>query len=344
MTTLSIYQPAQPRRLHPRIRYEDFDPLRSPAWRSDIVESVVREKRTQRRGMDAWMKRFANFLQRWSQLRTQEERLPLFDRFPDIYYAYTWHHHGDNELVAQLNAWILTGLPLSKVAEELQLYLPAVEAYEALFFNVLDRIDNTTYILRQVLGVQDDFVAAGESLLNDKRRQACYQVFGYFGGPEALYMTISGFGRRSRPSGDRVPEWFDQSFKTLLRRTSVMAVHSMDVKPHNVMRLIELNLKSVEIEQNARLAEGNTTGPMKDVCEIAEKLLHAVKWGVGNSGLQEMPPAARMLHESAYGLTASESNRLAAGEELPELQAAARRQRLPSRKIIEHDSPKKKDD
>jgi len=333
-----------PRLHHPKIARQQFDPYRALNWRAEIIEERVTAKRTSRRDTDPWMARYATFYRQWRKHRLQSERQRLFDNYPDIYYAKTWADAADDFTVT-LQSLLLTELPLDEIAVRENLYLPAVEAYEALFYNVRDRLNNMSYILRTALGDSRGGSTLRDSpLLTDERRWACYRVFAYFGGEQALMYALSGFERRDTVTPDRLREWCDNAFRSLLRRTSALLSHAMEPRPSNVMRMIELNLKSLELQQTERLASGGTAGPMRELCEMAGRLLEAVQWKIGPSDVDNVPQSERELRSSPYGLTAIEADRLAAGEELPELVAAAKAHQLPAAQRKERVSAVEKDE
>jgi hypothetical protein len=335
---------AQPRTEHPSLIYEEYDPLRAPDWRAQYVMKCVREGVIRRYSMDSWMQRFAAFMRPWYRLKTPEARhRALFRRYPDVYYAYVWHHHTDQEHLALLQAALLSDMPMEQIAIERNLYLPAVEAYEALFFNVLDRLDDPTYIVRHCLN-ELNIISHHDSLTSDEQRRGCYKLFGYFGGPEAVKLVFSGLYERRRVNNDELAEWSDNAIKAMLRRTSLVAIRGMDVTRHNVMRLLELQLKSFEIEQDAKLATGQATGAAKQLADMASQLLSSISWRIGKSGIASLPPAAQQLRKTSFGLTATEADKLAAGETLPELQAAAAAHTLPMRRTPDTERVKKKKD
>jgi hypothetical protein len=321
---------SQPRLHHPKLERQRFDPYRPLNWRAEIAEERVTARRTARHETDPWMTRYSAFYRQWRKFRTLSERERLFDRYPDIYYAKTWADAADDFTVT-LQSLLLTDMPLDEIAMREDLYLPAVEAFEALFYNVRDRLQNVSYIVRNALSASRGNITLRDSpLLTDERRWACYRIFAYFGGPQALTYAISGFERRDDVNTERLREWSDNTFRSLLRRTTTLIAHAMEPRPANVMRMIELNLKSLELQQTERLASGGTAGPMRELCEMAGRLLEAVQWKIGPSDVDNMPQSERELRTSPFGLTALEADRLAAGEELPELVAAAKIHKLPT--------------
>ena len=333
---------APPRKHHPRFQYEEFDPLRLPDWRFNLVQDAVQSGRIQRRGVDPWMKRLAPFLKQWFALKTVENRRAhLFGKYPDLYYAMVWYHHDGGEFTALMEAFLLADVPLEEIAQRRGLYLPALEAYEALFFNVLDHLDDEVYVVRNVLA---ELAVDYDTLTSDEQRQACYKLFGYFGGPEAINTVFSGMPQRRRVTSDQLSEWCDNTVKSLMRRASMVAIRGMDVKQHNVMRMIELQLKAHELDQDERLATGQASGAAKGVQDVANALLGAINWCIGREGFKQMTDAEQLLHASPIGLTATEANRIAAGDTLDALQELAKVQKLPARRVIEHEKPAKDDE
>ena len=66
--------------------------------------------------------------------------------------AVTLHRSGGNEC-AVLEAWLLTDLPLTAVAERCSVGEELVEVFEALFFNVRDRLAAKDWLLLRAVGI-----------------------------------------------------------------------------------------------------------------------------------------------------------------------------------------------
>lgn len=164
--------------------FQDVDPFRPLAWRWERALCLVKEDRplSPRRG-DPPTVRAARYLKAFNRCQTDRERVAVTRRFADIATARGIYEEGD-VIRWLIEARFLARQSVAEIAKHASLTVPAVEAYESLFFNVADVLDATGYIMfhtmRRFVGVE----------LRETDGDVVLKLIAYHGGPAALDAAI----------------------------------------------------------------------------------------------------------------------------------------------------------
>lgn len=136
--------------------YQRFNVFRTPDWRFRRVLSLIERYPTAGRCTfhdDEWVRKARNFVLRW---RNSEEGLPrdaLALEHPGLSYAYAINERTLDfpQPAMFMQARLLAGQSPVQIAEELSTIPDTVRWYEALFFNVADRLKHRDWITMHVL-------------------------------------------------------------------------------------------------------------------------------------------------------------------------------------------------
>ena len=124
-------------------------PLRQPDWRWQRALAVVRgEDQLSRRHDDQWTGRAVEYLRKRDRPSVEEPQVT--EQQEDLDAAYKIAHTADRTQL-ELEARLLTGESFEQIASSMGIRPGVVEAFEAVFFNVQDRLEAATYICLAVL-------------------------------------------------------------------------------------------------------------------------------------------------------------------------------------------------
>lgn len=292
--------------------FQKHNMLRTTSWRYDRVLELVDarpRKAASRRYDDEFVREYRQFLPRYLDEEHEINRKALFPHFPAIYYAHELHFSTDTEWRAMLQAFILAGETDGEIANRLCSLPDAIKWYESLFFNVRDRLDKHTWIVKAVLGTSAYRAANREGSMTVNQRDLVYKLFAYFGGPVILDVIISGFVRGLLPKKrEEIKSWFDQTYALLIRQRATIAARLFEVNKYNVMQLFEIHCAIMAGERSA--SEG---GPQTNVEKNVEALMKAVPWNMGKTRIDHLSELQQKYLLSAVEPRADEQMALAAG-------------------------------
>src|SRR5262249_21163543 len=138
-------------------------------------------------------------------------------------------HKGDTLTRGTLEARILARLPVDQVAAACRLTVGAVQAYEALFFDVREYLPYPDFIVPVVVGPQLYYGITTEDV------DVVLKHVGYVVGPVLVDWLVDFY-----TSGLIVPESLEaaspEELRTLARRLRAKALHLIYVLPHPACR------------------------------------------------------------------------------------------------------------
>jgi hypothetical protein len=196
-------------------------------------------------------------------------------------------HKSDKLTRGVLEARILARLPVEQVAAACQLTVGAVQAYEALFFDVSSHLAYPDYLIPVVIGAKLHYGITAEDV------DVVLKHVGYVSGPVLVDWLVDFY-----TSGVIVPQSLEaaspEELQTLVRRLRAKALHLVYVLPHPACcRALRLNELARELE-----AYADFLGNAKDASEDASirDLL-----GVGPGAPDAVPSLAETLKAPAGG-------------------------------------------
>jgi hypothetical protein len=309
--------------------FQKYNFFRSPAWRWERVLHLAERFPTPGRATrkdDQFVKAARVFLCSLKKKTTDAERAELWSENPALFYAYEFNDRQDEhpEGAMFIQARLLARQSYEDIAESLSTIPDAIRWYEALYFNVVDRIHQRDWITKHVLLpalVRHHSIASNdpgdESIDGAVARpfmDGSLKLFAYFGGAHIVDVMITGFqSGKTLTSPDAINEWFDSNYSMTIRRRSHQAAMLFRVNKFNVMQLFEHHNRIMEIERSDEARE-----KMRSAEEAHIKaLIDEIPWMYGEKG--EKASAGTPLHlydGGASELRDDEVMRVAAGEQI----------------------------
>jgi hypothetical protein len=220
---------------------ERLNPVRSVRWRylrarMLLGENGSRRKRPQAGRDDELIFDTYDFLRRWDQAEKLEDatavyeaRLQLFPMYPGLYFAHKLFIEPENSLSkVALEARILARQDDEQINQALDLIPEVVPAYEAVYFNVRDRLDNVDYVVRTVLG---PIIGIG---LRNATEELATKYWSYFS-PELAEEIIRGIDDGEHQS----LYWWLERGKTMLARRYAMSFPFFKIDNFNLPDILK---------------------------------------------------------------------------------------------------------
>src|SRR5262245_23146483 len=161
---------------------------------------------------DGWVERAVSFRAALGGCHDEADRLRLAEEQPAIFEAHALYHADPPLLRWAVEARILAREPFADIARKCGLLAEAVEAYEALFFCVLDKLGADTWVVCQVIGPK---IFHG---LMERDLDAWWKVVGYGLGPVALDALLHGTLASPQPqTAEEVGEALAREAESLFR-------------------------------------------------------------------------------------------------------------------------------
>jgi len=215
-------------------------PFRCPDWRWQLSLIAGRGKRQAIAGLDdEWVKRLMAYDKACEEMGLGLADYPAARIDPSIQGAIKSAFSPNRQVVAELEAWVLTGEPLEIIAASCDLPVDVIEAYEKLFFDVRERLDMGDYIRCVVLGTD------AIQNLKVEDHASIWKVFAYFRGRYVLEAMLQAFpGRRQRPWPESLPTDPAERARVLNSCKLVVLASCLDtngMKPADLAKVIELS-------------------------------------------------------------------------------------------------------
>ena len=184
------------------------------------------------------------------QAKTKLQRMSVMAVYPAIYWAYDLRTRADKRVaLAAVEARILARQTDPEVAKAHGCWPRYIEAYEALFFNVRDRLKHQDFILCSVL--QD---VHNEGLENCKA-DMLWELFAYMGGPHVLEAPMLGMPAdkwAARP--ECVASFLQEVAIDGIEQNGAVAALRVPVEAESCLQLLDVFTRVVEIERTTDLS------------------------------------------------------------------------------------------
>lgn len=200
----------------------------------------------------------------------------LYSTWGPLLYAHELKFRSDDLMRLELEARLLTSMTLEEIAIKMHQRVDTILWYEALFFNVKDRLENKSWVAHQVLGPE---IHTG---LNDREYGLMWKFFAYGGGQyvfEALMNLWVNPIQAQKP--DEVQGFCNaQSGARVDVKHCVNMMNVRTTDTYSKLAFAELRARYREIEKMAGAGSSNDT-----IRDNLSAMLQALPWGVGKNGI-----------------------------------------------------------
>lgn len=184
---------------------------------------------------DAWVDQAFHFRSALARCRGEPDRLALAAAMPAVYEAHALHQAEPPLLRWAVEARILSGELFGDIARKCGLLADAVEAFEKLFFAVVDKLHAETWIVCQVIGMKA-FVGMTEHDLG-----VWWKMLGHALGPLVLDIVVHGTTGLPRPqTATELNEALATAASDLLSLKEFHATHVLPVTPANALEILQV--------------------------------------------------------------------------------------------------------
>jgi hypothetical protein len=224
------------------------NPRRPVDWRWQLADVIIaRGGRVRRSKSDPQLQKAISFRRQLDRCQDDDDYMRVLDSAPELYEAWALFDDGeDRETRWELEARLLSQQPVADIAKAIALEPASVEHYEALFFNVRDRLESPSYISQVVLG------KSIHSGLSERAYDVLWKMYGYWAGHHVLNSLVYRFNAPAIPEGaDGVNAFWDDDAKDMLRMKSAIAMRTMPINWETQTEILNLYLRMIEIERNA---------------------------------------------------------------------------------------------
>lgn len=320
---LALYTPPA------RVGYSVIDPFRRSDWRFNRVIAMCDRVPTPGRCTprdDEYVRRARNFLLRYRAF-DDDRRKELEYEDEDLFAAFAVYRakpdEGDQAFT--LEARLLSGQTDEEIAEHYPFGPRAVDYYEALFFNVRDRITRRDWMTTQVLipalkrdkGTTNPAVTTAwqpqDHAVVKTQMDGSLKFFAYFAGPWVLERMLTGFNYNSRAvSADEATNGWDQKhYVSGLKRKAAQAVNFFEVNKFNVMDVFMTVNQIISIENAADQQEGAQSKYDMHI----KSCMDGLPWTVGTRDLENVQKSVAVYDDTTSELRDDELLLVSAGEE-----------------------------
>jgi hypothetical protein len=256
--------------------------MRSLDWRWQKAGHLLDTNgRLSKKHDDAFIKLAREFRQMLDGSQNDDDRLQLLEWSPALYDAWAlWDDIEDQDYKWEIEARLCA----EQTPEEIARYLPVrpkmVELYEALFFNVNDRLEYPGYFIHVILGRS---IQAG---INNRAYDALWKMFAYNLGPAVLSHLIYKFGNVNKPTNHEqvIAAWQDD-FKDQLAMKGALAIRLSPLGWQQFDGIINSYLRLSEMERNA----GEGAGGSEALQSGLKVFMEGMPWLRMEAGIENEP-------------------------------------------------------
>lgn len=295
------------------IQYHPSYPMRPVDWRWERAR-IIREtqKKISRKSKeDDFTVLALRFQKKLFKCKNDYDRFDLIDKHPDIYFAYAIHNEDDKKITirSEIEARILANETSEKIADRCGCSIETIDLYEKLFFNVREKLKNTTYILHQVMG------PAIHKGMYERDHDLLWKLYGYFCGSAVLDALTTTFTNPVKPeTPEQVDALFVDDTRAVMRRKAAIAARTVSVNDQTQLRILEIYAQFLEIEKEA---EGGASGESLIMNNI-ETMMLALPWATGSNAAGVNNRLIQHYDNQAAELRADETVAVGAGLESQE--------------------------
>jgi len=324
------------------VEYQKYNMFRQPDWRFERVRRLASRHPTPGRITkrdDPYVRKARTFLLRWRH-REPEDREELFVANPGLYYAYEIYERAqeDPQAALLLEARLLTQTPYHDIANACDTIPATVEWYEALFFNVRDKLAARDWITSRVLvpamirnfglldqphhaqSTDDDnnlppFPVWSDQVIARPFLDASLKMFAYFGGAVLCDFMIHGFqSGKLLHNADNLAQFLDEHWALTLRARSAQAARTFQINKYNVMELFATHARIIEVEKSEDSLDAKRSAIERHVSALMDE----IPWASGDDAAQASSGTPLAIYDESAAELRDDELLLVAGGETPQ--------------------------
>lgn len=266
------------------------NPMRSPHWKWLRAVSIDAGGPKASRAMDGsdgfrWIRRALRLKRHHAEAGSRPEALYNLARIDgDLFWAHALWSEEKQPTRWAIEARILAGESNEEIAKKIGCDVGVIDAYEAVFFNVSEKLQNTEYIVNVVMA---ESVTKG---LTERQYDLLWKMFGYTGGVHVLDAMISRFSAIERPKKpEEVSEFFQNSAINSMRHKAAVAALTVPINSHTQLALLDAYVKYVEIERTTENATKAQVGIVQNIGAMMQSLPFKLGTKLDSEGDKMLP-------------------------------------------------------
>lgn len=288
------------------IPYAKYDPIREATWRYDTVKSLLGSSKSVRRAsFDGYIYKAFKFFRRYKEC-DRDDRIGLFVGNEALYYAHSIFDSSDRDTRIFLEARILARQTDEEIALRLNTLPSVIEWYEALFFNVRDRLNSPDWIRKIIDGPE-----AARSL-DDRGFEVAVKQMAYRHGIPPLEELIAGTDLNDViTKNDELDDFWDRTINRTMKRRMAMASKTVEINQYNFTGNWT-QLGSDKALSHQMETDGSRKSSMEDV--IAG-MIETVTFSHGLEASRFIEDQKKLAQNPALEIRADEALNIAAGKQ-----------------------------
>jgi len=209
----------------------------------------------------SWIRRAEEYLHACCTAKSRRERRELSIRYPAMYQAHQVYSQARPQyrhLRSAIEARLLARQTSAEIAALHGCHTDTVDAYEALYFNVRDRLDYSDFVQNCLLNP----LVLGRTTALD--RGTFWKLFGYAGGPLMLDAVMAELPKASRVKRRKnAQKNMDATAVWLVKLKAALAALSLAVGSDTEVFLIRTLVKYIKLERTTA-ARDQATSSIED--------------------------------------------------------------------------------
>lgn len=262
-------------------------PYRPADWRWQKACYLKNKKSlASKRKDDKWIAEALRFKIALDACKTQKDLEELTRTWYYMYLAYEIYDESDEGDIPkgrphptryEIEARILAEESFASIGWKTHVAEGAIEIYEKLFFNVLDRIDSESYICNQIIGSE-----ALQKGLGDRDYDKIWKLYGYHHGEGAVDELVTTFPqkRKKLARGEMESVW-EEDKRATMNRKAALAARSMAVNNFTNLPIFDAQTKATEVANKSLSGVGGGGALSEDWLKLIGNILLNLPWVSG---------------------------------------------------------------
>lgn len=266
------------------------NPMRAPHWRWLRAVSIDSGGVKASKNVDGpegfkWIRRALRLKRHHAAAGSRPDVLYNLARLdPALFWAHSIWAEDKQPTRWEIEARILAGETDEEIAKKAGCEADVIGAYESVFFNVREKLQNTTYIVNVVMA---EAVTRG---MTERQYDLLWKMFGYRGGPYVLDAMISKFSEIETPKkSEDVSQFFQDAAINSMRMKASIAAMTVPINSHTQLSLLDSYVKYVEIERTTENAAKAQVGIVQNIGAMMQSLPFKIATKLDSEGDKMLP-------------------------------------------------------